>query len=130
MPTVGVHSRSDRTEPDKDRVLSMAVARAAGFLAISNKELAGILGLSQASVSRLMKGQYLLREGRKEYELGVLLVRLFRSLDALTGGDDRSSRSWLRSENLVLGGRPVDLITTITGLMGVIAYVDSRRAKL
>ncbi|WP_417316884.1 MbcA/ParS/Xre antitoxin family protein [Emcibacter sp.] len=113
-----------------ERVLSSAVARAAEFLAVSNRDLSEILGLSEASVSRLLKGQYQLKQGRKEFELGALFVRLFRSLDAMTGGDDRSSRSWLRAENLVLHGEPLKLIKSIAGLMGVVTYVDSRRAKL
>ncbi|WP_321394795.1 MbcA/ParS/Xre antitoxin family protein [Emcibacter sp.] len=115
---------------DKERILSSAVARAAEFLAVSNRDLAEILGLSEASVSRLLKGQYQLKQGRKEFELGALFVRLFRSLDAMTGGDDRSSRSWLRADNLALHGAPITLIKSITGLMGVVTYVDSRRAKL
>ena len=55
-------------------------------------------------------------------------MRLFRSLDSLFGGDETVAHSWLNSENLVLGGRPIEKITTIAGLTDVIAYLDARRA--
>ncbi|MBM3522900.1 MAG: DUF2384 domain-containing protein, partial [Alphaproteobacteria bacterium] len=108
--------------------LAKATLRAADFLEISSAVLARILGLSEASVSRLKRGQYVLTRGTKEFELAVLFVRLFRGIDSLMGSDDVASRSWLSVKNLALGARPIDLIQTITGLTDTIAYVDSRRA--
>ena len=111
-------------------MLAKATLRAAEFLDLSSGVLARILGLSEASVSRLRRGQYTLVRGSKEFELAVLFVRLFRGLDALMGSDDDASRSWLQAKNLALGARPLDLIQTVTGLVDTIAYVDSRRALL
>lgn len=117
----------DRT---KERVLSKAVIRAAEHLGLSGKVLAEVLGLSEATVSRMKSGQYQLAATDKAFELAALFVRLFRSLDAITGGDDESSRSWLRAQNTVLRARPIDLIQTIRGLTETVMYVDSRRAKI
>ena len=64
------------------------------------------------------------------FELGALFVRLFRSLDAITGGDGTVAHAWLRNDNRALGGRPLDQIKTITGLTHGLAYLDSRRAPL
>lgn len=111
-------------------VLSKAVSRAADFLDLPNAALARVLGLSPASISRLRNGNFLVSPGTKPFELAQLFVRLFRSLDAITGGDDAASKSWLRTRNLVLNGHPIDLIQTVTGLTGVLSYVDSRRAPL
>lgn len=111
-------------------VLSKAVARAADFLDLHNAALARILGLSPASISRLKSGTFTLSPGTKPFELAQLFVRLFRSLDAITGSDDNASRSWLRARNLVLNGQPIDLVQTVTGLTTVLSYVDSRRAPL
>jgi hypothetical protein len=58
------------------------------------------------------------------------LVRLFRSLDALTGSDDQSAISWLTAENSDLGGRPIELITSVKGLAEVSNYVDDFRARV
>ena len=58
----------------------------------------------------------------------MLLIRVFRSLDAIAGGDAGVVRQWMGNENTALGGRPVDRLTTITGLLDVLAYLDARRA--
>jgi hypothetical protein len=75
-------------------------------------------------------GEYLLAPGEKSFELAVLLVRLFRSVDAIVGGDEETARSWLRSENTALGTAPIEKIQTISGLVDVIAYLDARRAVI
>lgn len=114
----------------KSRVLGKAAIRAAELLGITNATLGTILGLSAASVSRLKAGSYPLRAGSKEYELAQLFVRLFRGLDAITGGDSAALRSWLTGENLALRKRPIDLIQKVDGLVQAVWYVDSRRARL
>ena len=55
-------------------------------------------------------------------------MRLFRSLDAITGGDETVARAWLRNRNDALGGVPVSLIETVPGLVNVVGYLDARRA--
>lgn len=112
------------------RVLSNAASRAADELQLPNTVLAAVLGLSDASVSRLKRGTFTLPPGSKAFELAALFVRLFRSLYAITGGDTESMRSWLRAENLALRARPIDLIQTVIGLADSVAYVDSRRARI
>ena len=108
-------------------IVTKALTRAAERLHVTNKVLARIIGLSEASVSRLKKGDYPLESG-KPFELGVLFVRLYRSLDALTGGDDQVSATWLASPNIALGRPPLELIQSVAGLTQVIAYLDARRA--
>jgi hypothetical protein len=111
-------------------VLSKAVCRAADFLDLPNKVVARTLGISETSVSRLRTGAYVLTPDTKPFELAQLFVRLFRSLDAITGSDDNASRSWFRAENTALRGKPIELIQTVSGLIGALAYVDSRRAPI
>lgn len=118
-----------RSSPD-DILVAKAAARAADILGLSNAALARVLGLSEASVSRLKAGAFAPAPDGKPFELALLLIRLFRSLDALLGGDDEAMRNWLRSPNLDLGGRPVDLIQTVTGLVAVADHVDAYRARV
>jgi exopolyphosphatase/guanosine-5'-triphosphate,3'-diphosphate pyrophosphatase len=47
---------------------------------------------------------------------------------AILGGDEEAARSWLQSENTALGGRPVDLLQTLPGVIHVVGYLDARRA--
>lgn len=112
------------------RVLSEAVVRVASCWKLTNEQLGSIVGISAATASRLRTGSYQLQRTEKAFELGQYLVRLFRSLDALMGSDDAASMSWLKSENLDLDGRPIDLIRTIRGLNDVADYVDDYRARV
>jgi uncharacterized protein (DUF2384 family) len=121
---------SAKADPDPRRVLTGAVLRACALLDISQSSLAHILGLSPATVSRMAGGRYALDTQRKEWELGALFVRLFRSLDALIGSNDAAARAWLNGENLGLGGRPIDLIRSTEGLVRVVQYLDATRGRV
>ena len=117
-------------ESERARVLTKAVVRAADRLRLTGKELAAILGVSAPTVSRMRAESVRLEIGSKPFEIGALFVRLFRSLDALTGGEAQVAQTWLRNDNLALGGRPIDQIKTVSGLTNGLAYLDSRRAPL
>ena len=111
-------------------VLTRAVLRSADLLGLSNAQLGRVLGISESSVSRLMAGDRQIDPASKEGELGLLLVRLYRSLDAMVGGDSAMRLSWLTSNNRALNGPPIDLIASTTGLVNTVAYLDSARARL
>jgi hypothetical protein len=112
------------------KVLGKAAAEAATRFELTNAQLAAVLGISAPSASRLRNGQGEVLATGKARELALLFVRLFRGIYAITGGDHVSMRSWLRSENLALHARPIDLIATVTGLTSTVQYVDSRRARV
>jgi hypothetical protein len=115
---------------DAGAVLAKAVVRAASQLNVTAKVLASVLGLSEPSISRMKRGEYALDPATKPFEFAVLFVRMFRSLDAIVGGDVAVARAWLDNDNTALNGRPVDKIQSISGLMDVIAYLDARRALI
>lgn len=110
------------------QVVTKATVAAADRLGLSARTLAGIVGVSEASVSRMKRLDHLLEKGTKPFELALLLIRLFRSLDAITGGDDQVARAWLKNHNTALAGIPANKILTISGLTDVLAYLDARRA--
>jgi predicted transcriptional regulator len=110
------------------RLIAKSVVRAAEKLEISNRVLARIIGVSDATVSRLKKGEYPLESSQKPFQLAVLFIRLYRSLDALTGGDDEVSAEGLSNPNTAFSGAPIELIQSVSGLMNVINYLDARRA--
>lgn len=109
-------------------VLTKALLRAADRLGVTGATLAAVIGLSPASLTRMKKGEFALEAGTKPFELAILFVRLFRSLDAIAGGDERIARAWLANPNIALDAAPIEKIRTIPGLMDVIAYLDARRA--
>jgi hypothetical protein len=126
---MGVQQLRRRSAED-GHVLTEAVARIAGLWSLTNADLGAILGLSGPTASRLRAGRYVLDGGTKAFELGQYLVRLFRSLDSLVGSDDEAAAAWLRTANLDLDGRPLDLIRTVRGLSDVADYVDDFRARV
>jgi uncharacterized protein (DUF2384 family) len=104
--------------------------RACALLDITQSSLALILGLSPSTVSRMANGSYALDAQKKEWELGALFVRLFRSLDALIGSNDAAARVWLKAPNRGLAGRPIELIRSTEGLVRVVQYLDSARGRI
>ena len=127
--TTSRYARS-RPAPEEGLVLSRATVRAARFLAIPQAELAAVIGVSGATLSRLANGQKQLEAGSKPWQLAALFVRLFRSLDAIVGSDDAAARAWLRSDNSALGGTPLELIREPAGLVRAVDYLDAARARI
>lgn len=110
------------------QVVTKATVAAAERLGLSARGLAAVIGVSEASVSRMKRLEHHLEKGSKPFELALLLIRLFRSLDAITGGDEGVAKDWMRNPNTILGGKPAERIATVTGLTDVLAYLDARRA--
>ena len=120
----------DGVIPADQDVLSKAVAKAAELWGLTNEALGEIIGVSASTASRLRAGGWKLTPGTKQFELAQFLVRLFRSLDSLTGSDDEAATSWLDKNNIDLEGRPIELIRTVKGLTEVANYVDDFRARV
>lgn len=123
-------TRAAEVEEGDGKVLTNAISRIAEFWGLTNAKLGSVLGLSQATVSRLRSGRSELDPASKSFEAGQFLLRLFRSLDALLGSDDMAARTWLATPNLDLEARPLDLIDSFKGLMTVCDYVDAHRARV
>lgn len=116
--------------PDAATTLTKAVVRAGNILQIKQMSIARILGVSAATVSRLNAGQYVLNPERgKEWELALLFIRLFRSIDAILGHGD-AAHKWITGHNIALNGRPADLIESTEGLVRVLHYLDAHRGRI
>ena len=84
-------------------LLTKAALRAAEQLGMANKSLAAVIGVSEATVSRMRSGAYTLQRGQKSFELATLFVRFYRSHDAIVGGQQPllaalTAGVWLRHE--------------------------------
>jgi antitoxin Xre/MbcA/ParS-like protein len=115
--------------PDRRKVLTKAVVRAARALDLSQSRVAATLGVSDPTASRMFAEKYLLDPVRKEWELGALFVRLFRALDSIVASDEKA-RAWLAGENRALGARPIDLLARAEGMVRVLHYLDSARGRI
>lgn len=118
------------TLENRKLVLTKALITMAAILQLSQKDLSEIIGLSTATFSRIFKSSNaFINPETKEGQLALLLLRFYRSLDALFGGNPNQCRLWLRSHNKHLNGIPIDLIKSIEGLVFVIQYLDAMRGK-
>ncbi len=115
---------------ERERIVTSALCKAVRKLGFTQAELADILGVSKSTASRIMSGTHILKENQKDYEIAVIFLRIFRSLDAITGGEDRVNLSWMRNENTALSGVPAAMVKNLTGLMNVVTYLDAQRAKI
>lgn len=126
------HSKNGKsaTPDEQKKILTKAVIRLTDYLKLSRQELSAIIGPSEASLSRIFtKPDCYLDPASKEGQLSLLLLRLYRSLDALFGGNAQQCQLWLRSDNHHLNGTPIKLMQSIEGLVCVTQYLDAMRGK-
>jgi hypothetical protein len=111
-------------------ILTKALCQLAKFYALTGKEISQIIGISESTASRLMQGKKFISPDTKEGEMALLLIRIYRSLNAMVGNNHDKARRWLNSQNLYFNHKPIDEMKTIPGLIGVLNYLDAMRGKL
>lgn len=116
---------------ERAAVLSTAVSEVAGRLGIGSTDIGEIVGISQPTASRMFRGEFFLKEHSKEWELSAHLVRLYRALFSMVGGNDDLASGWLRAVNKAFDDKkPIDLIKRVDGLLNVCEYLDAHRARI
>lgn len=130
MPTPLSKTHKEYTSEDEKLVLTKALIRMAERLDLSRWELSVIIGRSEPSLSRTFtKSKFYVDPSTKEGQLAILLLRLYRSLDTLFGGNTKQCQMWLRNKNKHLSSTPIQLIQSIEGLVLTIQYLDAMRGK-
>jgi transcriptional regulator with XRE-family HTH domain len=123
---MAIRSRPDSAASDSS-IVTQATLRTAKKLKLKNQELARIIGVSESTVARMKQSGCPLDPAKKSFELALLLVRLYRSLDAVVA-DDSIAAAWLASKNTALNEAPINLIQKVEGLTRVIQYLETRAA--
>lgn len=114
---------------DPHMVLCKALFRAMEHLGLTQAELGQAIGLDRTTITRLkQKGS--LDPDSKPGELATYLIRIFRDLYSLMGGDPAAIRHWMDTPNRHLNGRPSELIQRAYGLIQVMGYLDAMRGKV
>ena len=105
------------------QLVAEACGRAAQVLGLGKEELGAVVGKHRATIDR--SG---LDPKTKEGELALLLLRVYRSLHALYGGDHALMRHWMEQPNHHLREQPPrSLLARIEGLNRGANYLDSMR---
>lgn len=118
----------NKPQPKDEATVSKALLKAARRLELSNAELAQVVGISASKLSRMSNQEATVSKSGKEFDLALLFIRLYRSLDAITGGDSTTSAAWIRNPNKAFNNVPVEQMKSLEGLVDVVHYLDSRRA--
>ena len=113
------------TEANPTETLTKAFLNAGKVLGLTQAELGEIVDRDRTSIHR--RG---IVPDSKSGELALLLIRVYRSLYALVGGEATDLKHWMHTENRHTGGVPAEQVKTVTGLVHIVEYLDAVRGKL
>jgi hypothetical protein len=125
LPTIGSTALADGGSPRAAPVLTKALVRAGRDLGLTQAEVGAIVGRDRTALSRGA-----IEPNSKSGELALLLIRAYRALFVLVGGEPRQMKHWMRTPNLHVGGVPAELVRTVPGLMRVVEYLDAIRGRV
>ena len=126
MTHIGI-GNSFPNSPSAEEVLSKAIVRVAQNLGLSQKELSEIVGSSKSEVSRLFNSKTYILPNTKEGECALMLIRVYRSLNALLGEDERQCQEWFKNYNSHFEDAPKSLAKKAIGLVEIVTYLDAMR---
>ena len=121
---------SNKMHHQEDIVLTKALCNATHFYSLTGKDLSKIIGISESSATRLSQGIKFISPHTKEGEMALLLLRIYRSLNAMVGNNHEKAKLWLNSQNNYFRNKPIEEMKTVSGLVGVLNYLDAMRGKL
>jgi hypothetical protein len=106
-------------------VLTRALIKAGKELGLTQSDLGSIVGRDRTALSRGA-----IEPQSKAGELALLVVRAYRALFVLVGGDPHQMKHWMHTANHHVGGIPAELVRTVPGLMRVVEYLDAIRGRV
>ena len=115
-------------KPDPAEVLMKAFNNACDVLRLGIQERAQLLGVNRATLNR--NAQRGFSPESKTAELQLQLIRLYRSLYAIAGGDSAFMSHWFKTDNTALNGVPASICLKIDGLFRTNQYLDAMRGKI
>lgn len=117
------------SKPSESQVLATALDNLKDILNISNHDLSEIIGVHRNTLSRSLNNKKI-QSKSKEGECSLLLIRIYRALFALNGGNIEAMKHWLRTNNRHIQGVPLETMKTVLGLSRVVNYLDAIRGKI
>lgn len=112
-----------RDEKVDNEVLAEALLAAGRSLGLTQAVIGEVVGRDRTSLKRALD------PASKSGQLALLLVRIYRSLFALVGGEPDQMRHWMITANRHTGGVPAEQVRTPEGLVTVANYLDAMRRR-
>jgi hypothetical protein len=110
---------------DPGQTLTKAFLNAGKDLGLSRAALGQVIGKDRSTLTR---GQ--IAPDSKAGELALMLVRCYRALFVLVGGEPAQMQHWMHTPNHHTGGIPAEQVLTVQGLVQVTEYLDAMRGKI
>lgn len=108
---------------NKDNVVTQALLKAGKALGLSNDTLGIVIGRDRSSLYRGIKAD------SKHGELALILIRCYRALYVLVGGNEQAMKHWFSTFNKHTSGIPAEQVQSVEGLLTVSRYLDAIRGK-
>lgn len=123
------HIMNIKAKPDESHVLAVALENLKDILNLSSDDLSQIIRVHRNTLGRQLKNKEIAPKST-EGELAILLIRVYRSLFALNGGNIEAIKHWLNTHNRHIQGVPLECMKSILGLSRVVNYLDAIRGKI
>lgn len=107
---------------DVATILSRAVQRCAGDLALTDAALASALGMPLEAAASLRRGSLVLSEHSPQWNRACQLVEIQKCLTTFWG-DPQTAAAWMRGSNRAFGEAPLNVLVAPGGLNRLVAYV-------
>ncbi|OAL76796.1 hypothetical protein AY606_12575 [Acinetobacter sp. SFB] len=109
---------------DKSKILVKASWKAAEHLGLKPEQFIKILHLESVDVN-LSEATLMLDPNSKQEEIALILIRIYKAIYTLNGGDIEWIHHFLNSPNLLTGGIPMEQLKSMDGLLSVLNTVES-----
>lgn len=113
---------------DPNVVLAKALLNTTDQLGLKQSQIASVIGVHRSSISHLRKKPRL-DPATKQGELALLLIRIYRAVYALTGGNSEWIHHFMNSYNKAISGIPIEQIQNIQGLINVLNFVEKNQEE-
>ena len=108
---------------NKSIVLYKALFNAGEKMGLTNADIADIVGLKKNQMNGVINPE------STSGTLALYLVRSYRSLYSLVGGDKEEMKIWMHGQNSATGGIPAQQVKCITDLVHVMEYLETMSQK-
>jgi hypothetical protein len=111
-------------------LVTHAFIEAGRELGMTLGQLARVIGVSESAMKNYSRGAASI-SSPKNQELSLGLIRVYRALFAILGGDREQMQHWMRTPNRHLNGQQPDVLAaTYQGLAELNVYLDAMRGRL
>lgn len=93
-------------------------------MGLTDGQAAQALGLTERQINLLHSGRRYLRAESKAGEIALMIVRIYRAVDALVGSDEATRRRWMANHHQELQCSPQQTITTVVALVNTLDCLE------